>query len=141
MAQVKFKKLTGTAVIPFYSTEGAVGMDLSSIDNVIIPANSSKSVSTGLACQLEAGYEMRIRGRSGLAFKSSIEAFNGTIDVDFRGEIRVLLFNRGSTDYEVKVGDRIAQAIVSYAPQVTIVQSNDLEDTDRGTGGFGSTGI
>ncbi|WP_456469726.1 dUTP diphosphatase [Caminibacter sp.] len=139
---LKIKKLNSKAVIPSYQTEEAAGFDLHSIENTVINPGERKLIGTGLAFEIERGYEVQIRPRSGLAFKHGITVLNspGTIDSDYRGEIKVLLINHGSEPFEIKYGERIAQAVVAPVIQAEIVEVENLSDTERGSGGFGSTG-
>ena len=144
--QLKFKRLNIDAKLPVFSTEGAACMDLYAClpDKVVIGPGQSLAIPTGIAIELpNPNFEAQIRGRSGLAFKERVIAFNGTIDADYRGEINVLLFNLSSQPYEVKPNDRIAQMsvqIISGAQSWEPVFVDDLSDTKRGTNGFGSTG-
>ena len=139
---LKIKKLNPKAIIPAYQTEEAAGFDLHSIEDVVLKPNERKLISTGLAFEIEFGYEVQIRPRSGLAFKHGITVLNspGTIDSDYRGEIKVLLINHSNEKFEIKKGDRIAQAVVAPVIQAEIVEVEELSDTTRGEGGFGSTG-
>jgi dUTP pyrophosphatase len=139
---LKIKKLNPDAIIPAYQSEEAAGFDLHSIDDVVIKKGERKLISTGLAFEIEKGYEVQIRPRSGLAYKYGITVLNspGTIDSDYRGEIKVLLINLGEKDFEIKKGDRIAQAVVAPVVQAKFVEVEELSDTKRGSGGFGSTG-
>jgi len=140
--KLKIKKLNEEAIIPAYQSEEAAGFDLHSIEDYVLKTGERKLINTGLAFEIEAGYEVQIRPRSGLAFKHGITVLNspGTIDSDYRGEIKVLLINLGSEDFEIKKGERIAQAVVAPAIQAEIVEVDELNDTKRGKGGFGSTG-
>ncbi len=139
---LKIKKLNKNALIPAYQTKEAAGFDLHSIEDVIINPGERKLISTGLAFEIEKGYEVQIRPRSGLAYKHGITVLNspGTIDSDYRGEIKVLLVNFGNEEFEIKVGERIAQAVVAPVIQAEIIEVEELSDTERGSGGFGSTG-
>ena len=139
---LKIKKLNPKAVIPAYQTEEAAGFDLHSIEDVVLKPNERKLISTGLAFEIEFGYEVQIRPRSGLAFKEGITVLNspGTVDSDYRGEIKVLLINLGDKEFEIKRGDRIAQAVVAPIIQAKIVEVDKLSITKRGEKGFGSTG-
>jgi len=139
---LKIKKLNEEAIIPAYQSEEAAGFDLHSIEDYVLKVGERKLINTGLAFETEPGYEVQIRPRSGLAFKYGITVLNspGTIDSDYRGEIKVLLINLGSEDFEIKKGERIAQAVVAPAIQAEIVEVDELNDTKRGKGGFGSTG-
>jgi len=139
---LKIKKLNEEAVIPAYQSELAAGFDLHSIEDYILKPGERKLIKTGLAFEIESGYEMQIRPRSGLAFKHGITVLNspGTIDADYRGEIMVLLINLGDEDFEIKKGDRIAQAVIAPVVQATFIEADKLSETKRGSGGFGSTG-
>jgi len=139
---LKIKKLHKDALIPAYQTQEAAGFDLHSIEDVIIKTGERRLISTGLAFEMEKGYEVQIRPRSGLAYKYGITVLNspGTIDSDYRGEIKVLLINLGEEEFEIKKGDRIAQAVVAPVIQAEIVEVDELSNTIRGVKGFGSTG-
>ncbi len=140
--KIKIKKLNKKAIIPAYQTKEAAGFDLHSIEDVVINPGERKLIGTGLAFEIEFGYEVQIRPRSGLAYKHGITVLNtpGTIDSDYRGEIKVLLINHGSEPFEIKKGERIAQAVIAPVIQAEIVEVEELSDTERGSGGFGSTG-
>ncbi len=140
--KLKIKKLTQEAVIPAYQTELAAGFDLHSIEDYVLKRGERKLIKTGLAFEIEPGYEVQIRPRSGLAFKHGITVLNtpGTIDADYRGEIMVLLINLGEEDFEIKKGERIAQAVIVPVIQAEFVEVEELSETKRGKGGFGSTG-
>jgi len=140
--KIKVKKLSKLAEIPAYQTEEAAGFDLHSIDDIVIAPNERKLIATGLAFDIPAGYEIQIRPRSGLAYKHGITVLNtpGTIDSDYRGEIKVLLINHSNEDFEIKVGERIAQAIIKEVIQASFEEVEELSETKRGQKGFGSTG-
>ncbi|WP_457560941.1 dUTP diphosphatase [Caminibacter sp.] len=140
---LKIKKLNPEAKIPAYQSVEAAGFDLHSIEDVVIKKGERKLIGTGLAFEIEKGYEVQIRPRSGLAFKHGITVLNtpGTIDSDYRGEIKVLLINLGEEDFEIKKSERIAQAVVAPVVQAKFVEVDELSDTKRGSGGFGSTGV
>jgi len=140
---LKVKRLNNEAKIPAYQSEEAAGFDLHSIEDVVINPGERKLIGTGLAFEIEKGYEVQIRPRSGLAFKHGITVLNspGTIDSDYRGEIKVLLINLGNEKFEIKKGDRIAQAVIAPVIQAEIIEVDSLSDTKRGAGGFGSTGV
>ena len=129
--------------LPKYQTEGSSGMDLMAEDGVVIAPSKMQMVPTGLRVKIPQGCEIQIRSRSGMAFKSQIFVLNspGTIDADFRGLIGVLLFNAGAEPFEVKKGDRIAQAVLCPVIKLTWEEVESLEKTERGDGGFGHTGI
>ena len=142
MISLKVKKLSPLAQIPAYQTDEAAGFDLHSIEDVVLKPNERKLISTGLAFEIPKGYEIQIRPRSGLAYKSGITVLNspGTIDSDYRGEIKVLLINHSNEEFEIKTHDRIAQAVIQEVIQVDFKEVEELNDTNRGSGGFGSTG-
>jgi dUTP pyrophosphatase len=141
---VKFKKLSETATIPEYKTKDAAGLDVSSNVDLVIKSGKFLAVATGLSMELPRGYEAQIRPRSGLAAKNGVTVLNspGTIDADYRGEVKIILINHGEEDFVIKSGDRIAQMVIAAVEQAKIVVVTDeLSSTDRGTGGFGSTGV
>lgn len=142
--QIIFKKVNENAVIPKYARAGDAGLDLSSVENITIPARGLALVHTGLCMQLPENTEAQIRSRSGLALKHGIFVLNspGTIDQGYTGEIGVILGNLKDINFEVCVGDRIAQMVVAELCPVEIFETTDeLHTTERGTGGFGSSGI
>ena len=129
--------------LPEYATNGAAGMDLKANINepYILPAKGSVIIPTGLFIALPEGYEATIRSRSGLAFKYDIVAFHGLIDADYRGEIMVKLFNFSDNDFLINPGERIAQLKIASYEKVELIEVKELVSTERGDGGFGSTGI
>jgi len=141
--EIKIKKLNKDAILPKYQTEESAGFDLHSIENYNLIAGERLLVKTGLAMELQKGYELQIRPRSGLAFKNGITVLNtpGTIDSDYRGEIMILLFNTSKEDFKINKGDRIAQAVLKEVIQAKISEVDELDNTLRGKAGFGSTGI
>jgi dUTP pyrophosphatase len=141
--QVKIKKLHPNAVIPQYATTGAACFDLVSVNEVMItPGREHVALKTGLAFEIPEGYVMMVYSRSGHGFKNGIRLANGTgvIDSDYRGEVMVKMHNDGSTALLVNAGERIAQAMIIPALQVELEVVDELSDTARGSGGFGSTG-
>ncbi|MGB3052935.1 MAG: dUTP diphosphatase [Polyangiales bacterium] len=148
MSTLRVYKMRADAVIPRYKTSGAAGMDLAACLDaplVIAPGGTAR-VPTGLQIALPAGHEGQVRPRSGLAARHSVTVLNapGTIDEDYRGEVQVLLINHGSAAFTIESGDRIAQLIVAQVTQVEIDVVDDeagLGGTERGRGGFGSTGV
>ncbi len=130
--------------LPSYETEYAAGMDLRAFisDSILLKPMERGLVSTGLFIELPIGYEAQIRPRSGLAMKHGITVLNspGTIDADYRGEIKILLVNLGTNIFEIKNGERIAQMIISKHQKAEFVLVNELSETQRGYGGYGSTG-
>lgn len=133
--------------LPSYETDGSAGMDIraavSEDESMIISPNQRALVPTGLVFEIPKGFEVQIRPRSGLAFKNGITCLNtpGTIDSDYRGEIKVLLINLGAEEFEITRGMRIAQMIVAPVTQAQLNEVSELGDTERGIGGFGSTGV
>ena len=144
MVKVLIKKLDQEAKIPSYKTEGASGMDLMAfIDQPIkLAPKSSCLVPTGLSVAFSKEYEIQIRPRSGLAAKNNISVLNtpGTIDSDYRGEIKIILFNHGSSEFIINNKDRIDQMILMTVNKMDLEEVENLPDTLRGKGGFGSTG-
>jgi len=144
MAKVLIKKLDPNVVLPAYKTNGASGMDLMAfIDKPIkIAPNSSYLVPTGLSMTFSEDYEVQIRPRSGLAAKNNITVLNtpGTIDSDYRGEIKIILFNHGKEDFLINNKDRVAQMVLTPVVKMKLEETDNLPDTLRGEGGFGSTG-
>ena len=144
MVKILIKKLDPAVKLPEYKTDGASGMDITAfIEKPIeIKPKSSTLVSTGLSVAFSKDYEIQIRPRSGLAAKSNISILNtpGTIDSDYRGEIKVIIYNHGNDDFIIKNGDRIAQMVLTPVVKMELEETLDLPETVRGTGGFGSTG-
>ena len=140
--KLKIKKLVEDAIIPDYKTAGAAGMDLYAAESVLLPPNSRTLVSTGIAIELEPGYEAQLRARSGLASKHGISLSNGvgTIDEDYRGEVKVPIFNSSPDLFALAKGERIAQMVINKYEKAEIEVVAELSDTDRAEGGFGSTG-
>lgn len=128
--------------LPAYATDGAAGADLYAAERAIVPAGGWTLVGTGIRLQLPLGYEAQIRPRSGLAAKYGITVLNtpGTIDADYRGEIRVLLVNHSATSFPISRGERVAQMVIAPIQRVDFVEVANLDETARGEGGFGSTG-
>lgn len=145
MTKILIKKLSKTAIIPKYETQGASGVDISANINedLTLATNKSILVPTGIAVSIPQGFEIQIRPRSGLAAKKGISVLNtpGTIDADYRGEIKVILINHGNEPFIIRNGDRIAQMVVCPIVQAKFEQVDELSDTERGSGGFGSTGV
>ena len=144
MARVLIKKLNPNVELPVYKTNGASGMDLMAFveEPIKIPPNGSYLVPTGLSIAFSEDYEVQIRPRSGLAAKRGITVLNtpGTIDSDYRGEIKIILFNHGKEDFIINNKDRVAQMILTPVIKMEFEETDNLPDTLRGEGGFGSTG-
>ena len=144
MVKVLIKKLNSTVKLPEYKTNGASGMDLIAFikESINIKPKTSSLIPTGLSVAFSENYEIQIRPRSGLAAKNNISVLNtpGTIDSDYRGEIKVIIYNHGNNDFFVNNGDRIAQMILSPVVKMELEETSDLPETTRGLDGFGSTG-
>ena len=145
MIEILIKRLSKSVPIPKYETDGSSGMDLSAnIQGPLkIKPGETTIIPTGIALSIPKNYEIQIRPRSGLAAKNQISVLNtpGTIDADYRGEIKVILINLSKKIFVVNKGDRIAQMILCPINKAKLIEVQDLKETDRGTGGFGSTGI
>ena len=128
--------------LPAYATEGAAGMDIVSAEDVTLAPGARHGVATGLSVAIPAGYEIQVRPRSGLALKHGISVPNtpGTIDSDYRGELKVILINHGAEPFAIARGDRVAQLVLAPVTQAAWNEVADLDETERGAGGFGSTG-
>lgn len=144
--KLQIKRLEGNNLeLPKYKTEGSAGMDLTACidENIILKPLERKLIKTGIAIALPNNYEAQVRPRSGLALKNGISVLNtpGTIDADYRGEIGVILINLSNEDFVVERGMRIAQLVISPIVQAELVEVKELDETLRGQGGFGSTGV
>ena len=146
---LKFKRLRpdmdGDIPLPAYMTKGAAGMDIFAAveSDATLSPGEIRLIPTGFAMALPPGYEAQIRPRSGLAVKNGVGLVNspGTIDADYRGEVKIALINWGKTPFTIQRGDRIAQMVIHEVTRPAIVETRRLEDTDRGAGGFGHTGV
>ncbi|AUF82677.1 dUTP pyrophosphatase [Tetraselmis virus 1] len=141
MSVAKVKLLCDDAKMPCRGDQGAAGFDVYSTEDAVIPKGGRNGVGTGLSMACPPNHYIRVAPRSGLAFKNGIDVLAGVIDESYRGEIKVILQNLGDNDFSVKKGDRIAQLIFEKIsiPMLELVDS--LSDTERGSGGFGSTGV
>lgn len=143
--EVRVKRLNHGAGLPLpeYATSGAAGMDICSAESLNLRMGRRHAVATGFAFAIPDGYEVQVRPRSGLALKNGITCLNtpGTIDSDYRGEVKVILANLGEDDFMINKGDRIAQLVVAPVTKAAMVEVESIDDTTRGTGGFGSTGV
>ena len=128
--------------LPAYATDGAAGMDVVSAEDVTLAPGARHAVATGLAMAIPPGFEIQVRPRSGLALKHGISVPNapGTIDSDYRGELKVILINHGAQPFEILRGDRVAQLVLAPVTRASWLTVEELEATERGEGGFGSTG-
>lgn len=142
---MKLKMISKSGILPTYATDGASGMDLRvyTEEPICLQPMERKLIPTGIFVEIPAGYEGQVRARSGLAIKKGIGLVNsiGTIDSDYRGELCVPLINFGQEPFEIQNGDRIAQLVIAKYERVEPELSDELEDTERGAGGFGHTGI
>ncbi|MDL2298720.1 dUTP diphosphatase [Synergistaceae bacterium OttesenSCG-928-D05] len=135
-------KASGDVTLPAYATPGSSGMDLRASEHAVIPAGGYGAVGTGLYLEMPTGVEAQVRPRSGLALKQGITVLNspGTVDSDYRGEVRIILVNHSKTDFKIEPGDRIAQMVFATVTQVELQRVDEIDETERSSGGFGSTG-
>lgn len=138
-----FKRIHPDATLPAYAHASDAGMDVRSVEDLTIPAGRRALVHTGLVMELPLGYEAQVRPRSGLALKHGVTVLNtpGTIDSGYRGEVGVILANFGDADFQVRKGDKIAQAVIAPVTRPELAETDTIDETDRGAGGFGSTGV
>ena len=144
MVRVLIKKLDPKVTLPSYKTKGASGMDLMAFvkEKIVIKPQTSSLIPTGLSVAFSEDYEIQIRPRSGLAAKNNISVLNtpGTIDSDYRGELKIIIFNHSNYDFVINNNDRIAQMVLTPIAKMELEEANELPKTLRGEGGFGSTG-
>jgi dUTP pyrophosphatase len=128
--------------LPCYASEDAVGLDVAAAEELTLQPGQRQAVATGFAIEIPRGYEVQVRPRSGLAMKHGITCLNtpGTIDSDYRGEVKVILVNLGQEPFDIRRGERIAQLVPAPVLRADFVEASELSDTQRGSGGFGSTG-
>ena len=140
---LRFKKVHPDAVLPSYAHPSDAGMDLRSVDDLTLAPGQRALVHTGRVRQLPPLYEAQVRPRSGLALKNGVTVLNtpGTIDSGYRGEVGVILINLGQAAFDVRKGDKIAQMVIAPVTQPNIEETDVVDETDRGSGGFGSTGV
>lgn len=143
MMTIRFKKLKPAAAIPQQAHPGDAGMDLVSVEALVLEPGKRALVHTGLAVEIPVGFEGQVRPRSGLALKNGITVLNapGTIDAGYRGELGVILINLGDTPFAIEPGMRIAQLVIAAVAEVTVAVADDLSATERGMGGYGSSGV
>ena len=129
--------------VPAYASDGAAGMDVVSAEDLILEPGARRAVATGFAMAIPPGYEVQVRPRSGLALTHGVTCLNtpGTIDSDYRGEVKVILANLGGEPFAIKRGDRIAQLVPAAVTRAALTEVSSLDETARGQGGFGSTGV
>lgn len=139
--QVKIKRLNPNSVIPSYQSKGASGFDFHAIENTVVPAGKTLLIKTGLSFEIPEGFELQVRPRSGMSLKTGMRVTNspGTVDADYRGEVSIIMENTSDKEYIVNVGDRVAQGVVCPVNQVQFIEE-ELSSTERGAGGFGSSG-
>jgi dUTP pyrophosphatase len=144
MTEVKIKRLSNGEglALPAYESAGAAGMDLRAAEDAVLKPGARYLMPTGLAISLPHGFEAQVRPRSGLAVKHGVSVLNtpGTVDSDYRGEIKVPLINHGDTEFTIHRGDRIAQMVIAPVIQAHVTEVDSLDETARGAGGFGSSG-
>lgn len=142
--RIEVSRLPGGEALPLpaYATAGAAGMDVVSAEDIVLAAGQRHAVGTGLRMAIPPGYEIQVRPRSGLALKHGISVPNspGTVDSDYRGELKIIMINHGNKDFTIRRGDRIAQLVVAAVTQGVWDEVAELDETDRGDRGFGSTG-
>ena len=138
-----FKKLHPAAKLPKYAHDGDAGMDVCAVESGVIFPKDRALVKTGLCAEIPHGYEIQVRSRSGLALKQGVFVLNspGTVDENYRGEIGVILTNLGNSDFKFEQGDRIAQLVLSPVTRAETFEVEEVSETERGSGGFGSTGV
>lgn len=138
--EVKIKKLHPDAILPTYAHPSDAGMDFYALYDTVIPPQQRMVMSTGIAIELPTGTVLLIWDKSGLAANAGITCLGGVVDAEYRGEIKITLYNTTPVPYAVKAGHKIAQGLLQLVSQATLVEANSLTDSARGTGGFGSTG-
>lgn len=140
--QVKVLKLNERAILPRYAHHGDAGADVYSAEHAVLAPGEAGMIHTGIAIELPHGYEAQVRPRSGLALKHAVTVLNtpGTIDAGYRGEVGIILINHGQEPFEINPGDRIAQMVIKPVLDVEMIEAEELGNTSRGAGGFGSTG-
>jgi len=141
--KIKIKKVHEKAIVPKYARKGDAGMDVYSVEGLIVKSKERKLISTGLSFEIPEGFEIQVRPKSGLALNHGLTIVNtpGTLDSGYRGELKVILLNTGENDYEIKPGEKIAQIVLARYEQAEIEEVSELSDSERGAGGFGSTGL
>lgn len=141
MIKVKIIKISEDAIIPKYATSQDAGCDIYSIENVLIKSKEFKSIKTGIKIEIPNGYYGRIAPKSGLALKNGIDTLAGVVDSGYRGEINVVLINNSDNDFKIEKGSKIAQIIFEKIDQAIFEEVKELNESDRGGNGFGSTGL
>lgn len=141
--KIKIQKISAEAVVPHYVHKGDAGMDLYAVESAELMSGERKMIGTGLKFEIPMGFELQVRPKSGLAANFGITVLNtpGTVDCGYRGEVKVILFNSSKDSYQVKKGEKIAQAVIAKVEEAEIEEVEELSETTRGGGGFGSTGL
>ena len=141
--KIKIKKVHEKAIVPKYARRGDAGMDVYSVEGLIVKSKERKLISTGISFEIPEGFEIQVRPKSGLALNHGLTIVNtpGTLDSGYRGELKVILLNTGENDYEIKPGEKIAQIVLARYEQAEIEEVSELSESERGAGGFGSTGL
>lgn len=142
MAELRVKRIDPRAALPAYAKPGDAGMDLRALEPLEVPPGECRLVRTGLTVEIPPGFEGQVRPRSGLALKHAVTVLNtpGTVDAGYRGEVGVILINHGRAPFPVASGDRIAQFVLARFEPATVVEADELSESERGAGGFGSSG-
>jgi dUTP pyrophosphatase len=140
---LKIKLINEDAILPIQANPGDAGLDLFAAEEKLIKSGDAELISTGIILELPKGTEAQVRPRSGLALKHSVTVLNspGTIDEGYRGEIKIILINHGKEDFKIEKQMRIAQMVIATVAKVNIIQVNEVSDSERGLGGFGSSGV
>ena len=141
--KIGIKKLSINAKIPIYASDGAAGFDMYTTEDTVIKPHTTNLLSTGIAMEIPRGYEVQVRARSGIALKTPLRLANsvGTVDCDYKGEIKIIMENTSDKDFFVEGGTRIAQGVVNKLPEVELFEIEELSYSERGDGGFNSTGL
>ena len=143
MTRIRIKRIRDDAVTPHYEHDGDAGMDLYSVVSSTLKPGERQLIPIGIEVEIPKGYEMQIRPKSGLALKRGVTVLNspGTVDAGYRGEVGVILFNASDRDVEIRAGEKVAQAVICKVETAVIEEAEELSETGRGSGGFGSTGL
>jgi len=138
---IKIKRLTESAKLPTYAKEGDAGMDFYADESLVLAPGDRRGISTGISKQIPTGYVGLIWDKSGVAFKGGLKTMGGVLDSGYRGEIKIILHNLSTESYSIEKGNKVAQMLIQAVEQRELVEVDSLEESDRGEGGFGSTGL